>query len=435
MNSTSTTMGIEPMLQQSREAALALATLTTQQKNQALETFAQLIETNQAALLAANQQDLAEQAGQISPALYQRLKLDAGKIKQLVQGLRDVATLPDPVGKVLSKTLLDDGLILEKITVPIGVIGIIFESRPDVIPQILSLALKSGNAVLLKGGKEAAHSNQAFINLVAELNRQCPWLPRAWAQLLPNRDAVHAMLAYPQYIDLVIPRGSNQLVQSIMAATKIPVLGHADGVCHLYVHPSIDIEKAIPLVIDAKAQYPAACNALETLLVDEAVAPQFFPVFWEAAAQANLVLKGCEKTRQFMPQVQPATEEDWRTEYGDLTLAIRVVSDIKAAIQHINTYGSHHTDGILAQDPQMIEDFLNQVDSASVFANASTRFADGFRFGLGAEVGISTAKTHARGPVGLEGLTIYKYKLRGAGQVVANYVGADAKPFRHQALE
>ena len=342
--------------------------------------------------------------------------------------------LTDPVGAIASRVQLDDGLVLERVSVPLGVIGIIFESRPDVIPQILSLILKSGNAVVLKGGKEAYHTNHAFMTLVEKLNNVCPVLPAAWAQLIDSREAVREMLAYPQYVDLVIPRGSNQLVQSVMAATQIPVLGHADGVCHLYVHPSASIEKAIPLIVDAKIQYPAACNALETLLVDSEVAGRFFPAFQHAAAAANLQLIGCEQTRTFIPEAQPASDDDWHTEYGDLRLSVKVVSGMDAAIAHINSYGSHHTDGILAADPAAIEIFLNAVDSASVFANASTRFADGFRYGLGAEIGISTAKTHARGPVGLEGLVIYKYKLRGTGQIVADYVGPDAKSFQHKTL-
>jgi glutamate-5-semialdehyde dehydrogenase len=436
MNPSSTSpLSIEAMLQATRQASYTLAVLSTEEKNSILSGFARLIEENIPFLLTENQKDLDSQAGQIAPALYQRLKLDEAKLRQLVQGIRDVARLEDPVGKVLDKTLLDDGLILEKITVPLGVVAIIFESRPDVIPQILSLTLKSGNAVVLKGGKEAHHSNHAFMALVQKLNAEFPSLPAAWAQLLDGREAVHEMLHYPQYVDLVIPRGSNALVQSIMAATKIPVLGHADGVCHGYVHPSADIPKAIALALDAKAQYPAACNAMETLLVDEAIAPSFLPRFLKQAAQANLSLKGCENTRQILPSIALATEEDWRTEYGDLTLSLKLVSGLDAAIDHINTYGSHHTEMILAEDTAAQEKFLNRVDSACTFANASTRFADGFRFGLGAEIGISTTKTHARGPVGLEGLVIYKYKLRGNGQVVSDYVGETPREFRHEKLD
>ncbi len=426
---------IEPLLRASREASYQLATLTTDQKNQVLEAFASAIDANIPMLLAANAKDLAEQEGKIAPSLYQRLKLDESKLRQLVQGIRDVIQLADPAGQVQSRTLLDDNLVLEKVSVPIGVIGIIFESRPDVIPQILSLTLKSGNAVVLKGGKEAHHSNHAFMQLVREVTPQFEFLPQAWAQLLDSREAVQEMLAYHQYVDLVIPRGSNQLVQSIMASTKIPVMGHADGVCHMYIHTSAALSKAVDIVIDAKAQYPAACNALETLLVDAEIAPKFLPLFYLAASVVGIQLRGCDRSRTYIESIDTATVDDWRTEYGDLTLAVKVVSGIAEAIDHINTYGSHHTDSILAQDPAVIEQFLNHIDSACVFANASTRFADGFRFGFGAEIGISTAKTHARGPVGLEGLVIYKYKLRGDGQRVSDYVGENATAFKHTRLD
>lgn len=427
---------LEETLKQSKNAFLAMATLSTAQKNEALAQFANIIEQNAAFLLVENKKDIdqAEKEG-LTSNLYQRLKLDESKIAQLVQGIRDLIKLPDPAGRVLSATKLDEGLILEKQTVPLGVIGIIFESRPDVIPQILSLILKSGNAVVLKGGREAILSNAAFMTLVEKLNQQCDFLPAGWATLLDSREAVREMLNYPQYVDLVIPRGSNELVQSIMAATKIPVLGHADGVCHLYVHSSADLAQASQIAIDAKIQYPAACNALETLLVDEAVAAEFLTKFEQAAQVAGITLKGCSQTLAILPNVESATDVDWRTEYGDLTLSVKVVPNSEAAIAHINQYGSHHTDAIAAKDPVTLERFMNAVDSACVFANASTRFADGFRFGLGAEIGISTAKTHARGPVGLEGLVIYKYKLRGEGQIVADYAGANAKPFLHEAVD
>ncbi|HEY9686920.1 MAG TPA: glutamate-5-semialdehyde dehydrogenase [Coleofasciculaceae cyanobacterium] len=423
---------MESTLQRAKNAFYTMATLTTEQKNQALEAFAAIIESHADFLLAENSKDLAL-AGQeqIAASLHQRLKLDAGKIKQLVQGIRDLVKLPDPAGRVLACTRLDDGLVLEKLTVPLGVIGIIFESRPDVIPQILSLILKSGNAVALKGGREAVQSNAAFMSLVDKLNQQCPWLPTDWATLLNSREAVQAMLNYPQYVDLIIPRGSNQLVQTIMASTSIPVLGHADGVCHMYIHADADLASSVKLVIDAKGQYPAACNALETLLVNAAVAEVFLPNLAKKASQANFTLKGCKRTQTILKDTEAVDDADWHTEYGDLTLAIKIVDSPELAIEHINRYGSHHTDSIVARDAAVIERFLNAVDSACVFANASTRFADGFRFGLGAEIGISTAKTHARGPVGLEGLVIYKYKLRGAGQIVADYAGENARPFLH----
>jgi glutamate-5-semialdehyde dehydrogenase len=429
------TAEIEDILKNAKTAFYQTSVLSVEQKNKALETFARIIEENTDFLLTENAKDLSDaEQEQIGKTLYQRLKLDAGKIAQVVQGLRDLIGLSDPTGQVLSKTLLDDGLVLEKVSVPLGVIGIIFESRPDVIPQVLSLILKSGNAVVLKGGKEAKHSNAAFMQLVSQLNRQCDFLPPHWATLLESREAVHALLNYPQYVDLVIPRGSNQLVQSIMAATKIPVLGHADGVCHLYVHASAELAKAVSLAVEAKSQYPSACNALETLLVDRTIAAEFLPAFAKAAESAGITLRGCPETQKILPDIEAATEADWRAEYSDLTLAIKIVDSLEEAVAHINHYGSHHTDAILAQNTAVIERFLNTVDSACVFANASTRFADGFRFGLGAEIGISTAKTHARGPVGLEGLVIYKYKLRGDGHHVSDYVGPNAKPFLHRPV-
>jgi len=423
------------LLPRVRQASYQMATLSEAQKNDALLVLASLLEDNTELLLEANAKDLAAaEADKISSVLAQRLKLDASKVAQLAKGIRDVVNLPDPVGKILAKTQLDDDLILEKKTVPLGVIGIIFESRPDVLPQILSLILKSGNAVVFKGGKEAKHSNAAFMILVDKLQEKCSWLPNNWAAMLDSREAIRGILNYPQYVDLVIPRGSNALVQSVMEATKIPVLGHADGVCHLYVHPSADMEKALSVTLDAKIQYPAACNALETLLLDAAVVKGFLTRFVPMAEKAGITLKGCEEIVKLFSSILPVTEADWSTEYGDLTLSVKVVADADEAIAHINRYGSHHTDAILATDAPVLEQFFNSVDSACVFANASTRFADGFRFGLGAEIGISTAKTHARGPVGLEGLVIYKYCLKGSGQVVKDYVGDNARLLQAKAL-
>jgi glutamate-5-semialdehyde dehydrogenase len=420
---------VKDQLMQAREASYKMATLTTQKKNDALETFARVIESNTDFWLKENKKDV-EACDPASP-LYQRLKLDAHKIKALVKGLREVIQLPDPVGQILHKKLLDKGLTLEMQSVPIGVLGIIFESRPDVIPQVLSLVLKSGNACVLKGGKEAAHSNSAFMQLVREASKD---LPDHWAQMIETREDVKEMLSHSEYLDLVIPRGSNELVQMVMSSTKVPVLGHADGVCHLYVHETGDLQKAVALAIDGKVQYPSACNSIETLLVDQAVAQDFLTRFQEVATEQGIKLKGCEQTRAILSGVEAADEEDWHREYGDLRLAIKVVKGLKEAVDHINHYGSHHTDCIVAQDQRVQDDFMNQVDSASVMANASTRFADGYRYGLGAEVGISTSKLHARGPVGMDGLVIYKYKLRGEGQIVADYVGPNAKPFLHRNL-
>ena len=427
---------IEQTLEGGKKAFLAMACLSTSEKNIALERLASLIEANQPALLDANAQDLAENKDALEPALYQRLKLDSGKLSQVVQGIRQLVNLADPAGRVLAVTELDDGLILSKRAVPLGLIGIIFESRPDVMPQILSLILKSGNAVVFKGGKEAKHSNQAFMDAVIHpLTAELEFLPHGWASLLESRQDVQAMLNYPQYVDLLIPRGSNQLVQSIMQATRIPVLGHADGICHQYVHASADLAKALEVVIDSKIQYPSACNALETVLVDEIVAAEFLPLLGVRCAEEGITLHACDASLAFLPQAHPATLSDWTTEYGNLTLAVKRVSGLESAISHINQYSSHHTDAILAEDPEVQARFLKAVDSASVFVNASTRFADGFRYGFGAEIGISTARTHARGPVGLEGLVTYKFELAGHHQLVKDYVGdPPKKAFTHRRL-
>ena len=433
---SSTHTQLASQLKQAKQAFYQMAKLTTCQKNDALALMAQLIDQNKHRWLEANLTDLQTNQTGIDASLLQRLKLDEGKIVQLVQGIDQVISLEDPCGKLLGKTELDAGLVLEKKSVPLGLIGIIFEARPDVVPQILSLILKSGNAVVFKGGTETKQSNQAFMDYVVKpLTQACDYLPQSWVTLLESREEVQAMLQYHQYVDLVIPRGSNQLVQHIMANTRIPVLGHADGVCHLYVHPSASMAEAVNIAIDSKIQYPAACNALETLLVDKAIAPAFFSVFAPVAKAEGITLKACPHAMAYLPEAAPATEADWTTEYGDLTLAVKIADSLEDAVTHINTFGSHHTDGILCNDAFVQALFLAMVDSASVFANCSTRFADGFRFGLGAEIGISTARTHARGPVGLEGLVSYKYQLVGCGQVVKDYVGTSPKShFTHKIM-
>ena len=424
---------IETVLHKSRKASHEMALLSDPHKRESLDALASLINQEKDHLLAENQKDLNNYQNKISESLFQRLILDPAKMQQIIQGIRELRDQPDPVGRILSRRELDKGLILEKQTVPIGVVGIIFESRPDVLPQILSL--KSGNSVVLKGGHEAHHSNLGFMSVVEKLYRKCAWMPAGWATLLDSRADVHKMLNFPQYIDLVIPRGSKNLVRSIMDSTSIPVLGHADGICHLYIDAEANLENAGSLVVDCKAQYPAACNAIETLLIHRDIAERFMPTLDSAAADAEIHLRGCSETRSFLPNIEAAAEKDWHTEYGDRTLSVRIVPDVGAAITHINHYGSHHTDAILTLNTETQEQFLNGVDSASVLANASTRFADGFRYGLGAELGISTNRTHARGPVGVEGLLSYKFKIRGKGQIVADYVGSDARRFTHRDLD
>lgn len=409
-----------------------MATLTAETKNKILADFSELLKQRSDFLISENLRDLTEQKPTLSQSLYARLKLDDSKIGELRKGISDLSSFPDPIGKVQWVRELDQDLVLERKTVPLGVVAVIFESRPDVTPQILSLAIKSGNVVLLKGGKEAHHTHLAFAQIIDELQKLNPLMPQHWAQFLDSRAEVNEMLKYPEYIDLVVPRGSNQLVQTVMAASMIPVLGHADGICHLYIDQSADLAKALPVIIDSKAQYPAACNALETLLVDKRLGVSFLNLLQDAAQKNQIVLRGCPWTQSHLPSIEAVAT--WSHEYGDLTLAVKGVTGLAEAIDHINDYGSHHTDGILAQDEKSIEQFLAKVDSASVFANASTRFADGYRFGMGAEVGISTAKTHARGPVGIEGLLSYKYLLRGTGQLVKDYSGPKARAFTHRDL-
>lgn len=426
-------MTVKEFALKSKKAALILAGLDSQTKNDALRRIIAALRQNADAIVAANQQDLAQaQADQLAAPLVKRLKFDAAKIQEAIDGLESLLRLPDPVGKTLSAMELDSGLELYKVACPIGVIGVIFESRPDALVQISSLCLKSGNAALLKGGSEAARTNRILAELIDRAGKEAG-LPDGWLVLLETRQQISQMLALDDCIDLIIPRGSNAFVRWIMDHTHIPVMGHADGVCHLYVDAAANVDMAVRLAIDAKCQYPAVCNAIETLLAHRQIAADFLPAFKRAADAAKLQLRGCGRTRQIIDCL-PATEEDWRAEYLDLILAVRVVDSLQEAIDHIHTYGSKHTDAIVTDNHQAAMTFLRQVDSADVFWNASTRFADGYRFGLGAEVGISTSKLHARGPVGMEGLLTYKWILRGGGQRVADYVGPAAKRFTHRPL-
>lgn len=425
-------MELADTLKDIRGAFLRMSLLSGEQKDQALEAFARMLTENRAQLLQANEKDLQEQRGKISASSYQRLQLSEGKIEVLVQGIRDLEQQKDPCGQVQWRRELDAGLILERRTVPIGVIGIIFESRPDAVPQILSLILKSGNAAILKGGREALHSNRALMQVVEELNGALPFLPAGWAVLLETREETHEMLKLHHLIDLVIPRGSQELVRTVMENTRIPVLGHADGVCHIFLERSADLNQALRIIIDAKVEYPSACNAVETLLIDESVTELFLPKLHDAANENGMTLKGCPRVKRKYPNMDSVL--DWSVEYGNPTLSVKIVAGLEEAVSHINRFGSHHTDAILTADPQQADRFSAAVDSASVMVNASTRFADGYRYGMGAELGISTSRIHARGPVGVEGLMTYKYILRGDGQIVGEYVGPEAKPFSHRDL-
>jgi glutamate-5-semialdehyde dehydrogenase len=425
-------------IQRTRTAAITLAKLPTTAKNAALEAISIALEQQTEMILAANQKDIAAaNANQLSSALIARLKLDANKLKGMIAGVRDVIRLEDPIGDRQIHRELDAGLVLERLSCPLGVIGVIFEARPDAVTQIAALGIKSGNGVILKGGSEAVHSCEAIALVMYKaleelFTKQGSVSPNV-VQLLTTRAETLAILKMDKLIDLIIPRGSNQFVRYIQDNTHIPVLGHADGVCHLYVDESADLEKAVVIAVDSKTQYPAACNAIETLLVHEKIADELLPKLAVALSEKNVILKGDQKTQSIIT-VLPATEADWQTEYSDLILSIKIVNNLDEAIAHIHSYGSKHTEGIVTENSQTATQFCNQVDAAGVFQNCSTRFADGFRYGFGAEVGISTQKMPPRGPVGLEGLVTYKYQLIGDGHLVETYSGVEAKSFTHQDL-
>lgn len=430
---TTTPLSLENIGQKTAQAARQLALLSGEERNRALLAIAQALEAFSSEILAANQADCqAAETDGINPSLYHRLKLTATKLKEAITGVRDLAKLADPLGYVQIHRELDQNLILKRVTCPLGVIGVIFEARPDALVQIVSLGIKSGNGVILKGGKEATGSNQALMAAIYQGLSQTA-IPAEAMQLLTTRAEINALLQLEEYVDLIVPRGSNELVRYIQNNTKIPVLGHADGICHLYIDSSADVQKAISIAVDAKTQYPSACNSIETLLVHQSIAAEILAPLAEAMQAKQVELRGDEFTRRFLA-IKPATSQDWATEYGELILALKVVDSLEAAIAHINRYGSRHTEAIVTEDPEAAQAFLARVDAAGVFHNCSTRFADGFRYGFGAEVGISTQKMPPRGPVGLEGLITYKYQLVGNGHLVATYTGEGAKAFSHLDL-
>lgn len=432
---TATTLPtLTTIAQRTQQAARQLAQLSAAEKNSIIESVAQSLESAADVITAANQKDLdAALAGNLAKPLYGRLKLDAVKLKGAIQGVRSVAALDDPTGQVTLHRELDTGLTLKRLGVPLGVLGIIFESRPDAVMQISTLALKSGNGVILKGGREAVQSCTALVDAIRRGIERAGHNPDV-VQLLTTREETNALLALDKYVDLIIPRGSNQFVQFVQANTRIPVLGHADGICHLYVDRDADIEQAARIAVDAKVGYPSACNAIETLLVHSAIAPKALPMLAEALQSEGVELRGDAATREILPAVKAATDEDWSTEYSDLVLAVRIVASVEAAVEHINTHGSRHTEAIATTHQATADTFMASVDAAGVYHNCSTRFADGFRYGFGAEVGISTQKMPPRGPVGLEGLVTYKYQLVGDGHIVATYSGENAKAFTHKDL-
>jgi glutamate-5-semialdehyde dehydrogenase len=411
---------------------MALGQCSDQQRRAAVVAMADALEARRAAILAANGADLeAAAADGLAASLVARLKLDGAKLDGAIAGVRQVAALPDPIGRRQLHTELDAGLVLERVTVPLGVVGVIFEARPDAVMQIASLAIRSGNGAILKGGREASRSCAAILEALQAGLAASAVAPQA-LELLTSREESLALLKLDGLVDLIIPRGSNALVRFIQENTRIPVLGHADGICHLYVDQAADLDQALRVALDAKTQYPAACNAIETLLVHSAVAGRFLPLAAAAFAAAGVELRG-DGIAQAHGVPHPASDDDWSTEYADLILAVKVVDSLEEALEHIRRYGSRHTDAICTTDAEAAERFLASVDSAGVFLNCSTRFADGFRYGFGAEVGISTQTLPPRGPVGLEGLVTYRYRLRGEGHIAADYASGDRR-FTHHGL-
>ena len=425
-------MNLSEMAKNARQAFYELSVSSFEKRNEVLLRIAETLEQDREAVFSANQADLsaAEAEGLAAPLMH-RLKFDGAKLAQVQEGLRSLAGLSDPIGDTVFCHEITEGLKLYRVTCPIGVIGVIFESRPDALVQIASLAIKSGNTALLKGGREALRTNQELIRSIRRALKETG-LPEDAAQLMETREDVSAMLKEDELIDLIIPRGSNAFVRYIMDHSRIPVLGHADGICHVYVDKAADPETAWKVALDSKTQNLSVCNAAETLLVHADIAETFLPRFAELLREKNVEIRGDERTRKIIDCI-PATEEDWRTEYLDAILSIRIVDSLQEAIDHINHYGSHHTDCILTQDDQAAAVFMDRVDSAGVYQNVSTRFADGFVYGLGAEVGIATGKLQARGPMGLDGLTTYKYKLIGNGQTMAE-MKSGQRCYTHRVL-
>jgi glutamate-5-semialdehyde dehydrogenase len=433
--------GVALVAQRARAAARGLARLSSECRTEILMAAAQAIEEAGSEILEANARDCraaepAVASGSMSSATFARLRVKEAGIAQMAAHVRGVAQLPDPLGRRLAATELDDGLVLYKEPCPLGVIGIVFESRPDVVPQVAALALKSGNAIILKGGTEAFHTNEALVTAWRKSLSRFAAVPQDSISLLLTRSDVKELLEQDRFVDLIIPRGSQAFVRFISQNSKIPVLGHGEGICHVYVDRAADVEKAIAITLDSKVQYPAACNSVETLLVHEAVAGEFLPRAFSALKNSGVELRVCARSLALLGKdgLSAATEKDWETEYSDLILSVKIVSSLEEAMAHIHRYGSGHTETIVTENAEAAKRFLDEIDAAGVFHNASTRFADGFRYGFGSELGISTNKLHVRGPMGLEGLTTYKYKLYGNGQTVAAYAKG-GKKFKHRRLE
>jgi glutamate-5-semialdehyde dehydrogenase len=420
-------MNIREETKQMKLASPLLAATAMEKRNEALACIREALNAHKEEIFEANRKDLAlARENHVAPAVVKRLTFNEAKLSDVTAELTSLISLPDPIGKVTLDRELDEGLRLTRVTCPIGVIGVIFEARPDALVQISSLCLKSGNCAILKGGKETTYTNRILFSLIHEAAVKAG-LPEKCLLQAEQHNEIDELLECHESVDLLIPRGSNTFVQYIMNHTSIPVLGHADGVCHMYVDKDYDLKKAIPLIIDGKTQYTAACNAVETVLVHRDIAADFLPKLADALREASVTIRGSEEVSRLIPVEIIPEGESWHREYLDLILAIKLVSDVDEAISHINTYGSHHTDCIITENDETARRFMTLVDSAGVYQNASTRFADGFRYGFGAEVGISTSKIHARGPVGLEGLVSYKYKLLGHGQIVGDYASGKKK--------
>lgn len=410
---------MQEMGQKARLASRAIAKADTGLKNKALLATADALDAARPVLATANEKDLENGRNNgLDSALLDRLALTPKVIDTMIEGLRQVAALPDPVGEITDMNYRPSGIQLGKMRVPLGVIGIIYESRPNVTVEAASLCLKSGNAVILRGGSEAIHSNQAIAKCLAQ-GLEAAGLPAATVQVVETTDraAVGELITMPEFVDVIVPRGGKGLIERISKEASVPVIKHLDGICHVYIDDQADLEKAVKIAVNAKTHRYGTCNTMETLLVAESVAAEVLPLLAEEYAAKGVELRGCEKTRAILADAVPATEEDWSTEYLAPVLAIKVVATMDEAIDHINDYGSHHTDAIVTENYTLARRFLAEVDSSSVMVNASTRFADGFEYGLGAEIGISTDKIHARGPVGLEGLTSQKYVVFGDGHI------------------
>lgn len=430
-------MELIDLVKNAKESTYKLQSLNTEIKNYALLEIAKNIEKRKNEIFEANNKDL-ENAKEllnnkkISLSMFNRLKLDDNKMIDIISGIKDVIKLEEPINKILTETELDYNLILKKVSCPIGLIAVIFEARPDVITQISSLCIKSSNAVILKGGSEGENTNKIIFEIINQVLSDIKEFPKNSVNLVFSREDIKNILSMDKYIDLIIPRGSNDLVQYIKANTNIPVLGHADGICHLYIDESANIENALKICLDSKAQYPSACNSVETILINKNIANEFLKKLYSLFKENEIKMNGDEEVKKILSDI--GIVKDWHREYGDKEVSLKIVDNLEEAYKHINKYSSHHTDSIISENKENIEKFMTFVDSANVYSNVSTRFSDGFRYGFGAEVGISTNKTHARGPVGLEGLTIYKYKLFGNYQIVEDYVSHKSS-FKHKRIK